>query len=274
MKIQTINNYTNTPKFKGNTTQDSSIINCSMDEYISSDKTKRVQFKLNKLDIFNFINSILASKGFFKNINPNEKIDVTLNIRDNTQKPQTLQPKKTDIPAEIKRKPVIQNDEYPFPNPPFKSNPTEEQKQEYVNVLLKYIQDGCPSKEKAKAIEIITEYGDKVDKENLYKLEACMSSEDEDVIKAALQYFKKWGDEGNIGIVMFPIRNPKYTSLTGKSEIYTQILKTVQKLANLQDYTPKERERIFYEPISNLLNHTDERVRKIAQETLDKISIE
>ena len=46
----------------------------------------------------------------------------------------------------------------------------------------------------------------------------------------------------------------------------------IQKLADLSDYTEKEREDVFYRPIRRLLKHSDEKVRAMAQETLDKIT--
>ena len=182
-----------------------------------------------------------------------------------------LEGKELVFNLEIENNTQLDNDNKtpPFPSKPFTNTPTPEQKQEYVDSLLKYIAGNKPSVEdKVRAINEINKYG--ID--NLDKMIDYLSDDiDDEIIQATLQTFAKWGNQKYANRAICPFLSPE-SSLTSRSKTYIEALKTIQKLADLSDYTEKEREDLFYRQIRRLLKHSDEKVRAMAQETLDKIT--
>ena len=93
-------------------------------------------------------------------------------------------------------------------------------------------------------------------------------SEDESIIRQTLKIYQKYGSEKNITVVSNPIALSKVTIT--QEETFIEVLKTIQKLAKLENLT-KEEQLFILTPIERLLNHENENVRKMAQETLNKI---
>ena len=258
MKVENISNY-NTQNFYGAKKQTNKCIeiDCSIDEYIN-DKDKiiyKISFKDKAIQI---IKQFIA--GLFKKENKEGKLSLIISLENSAV------PAKDIKSQDTKKLPNIPA----FPSKPFTNAPTPEQKKEYVDSLLKYIAGNKPSVEdKVRAINEINKYG--ID--NLDKMIDYLSDDiDDEIIQATLQTFAKWGNQKYANRAICPFLSPE-SSLTSRSKTYIEALKTVQKLADLSDYTEKEREDVFYRPIRRLLNHSDEKVRAMAQETLDKIAI-
>lgn len=130
------------------------------------------------------------------------------------------------------------------------------------------LKNGADDSKLIKAAEYITEHGIS----NIEEINTTyFANGSDDVIISLVKLYEKWGSKNQADYLMIPIASKKYTSLTDRSELYKEILKAVQKLADLSDYTEQERKEIFYNPIRNLLNHNDKDVRTLAQETLNKI---
>lgn len=67
------------------------------------------------------------------------------------------------------------------------------------------------------------------------------------------------------------VNNVVQNEIIKEDETFIEVLKTIQKLAHLENDDPKDRETIL-KPVRRLLNHQSESVRKTAQETLDKLT--
>ena len=131
------------------------------------------------------------------------------------------------------------------------------------------LKNGADDSKLIKAAEYITEHGIS----NIEEINTTyFANGSDDVIISLVKLYEKWGSKDQADYLMIPIASKKYTSLTDRSELYKEILKAVQKLADLSDYTEQERKEIFYNPIRNLLNHNDKNIRTLAQETLNKIT--
>ena len=152
-----------------------------------------------------------------------------------------------------------------FPTPKFTSNPNAAQRDEYVDELIKYINSTPDTKLQLKALKEIEKYGIG----DIDDISTMMLSEDESVIRETLKIYQKCGTDKDVFDIIGPIR--RETIEIKEDETFIEVLKTIQKLAQLQNDDPKDKE-IILKPIRRLLNHKSESVRKIAQETLDKLS--
>ena len=95
-----------------------------------------------------------------------------------------------------------------------------------------------------------------------------LSNTDEVLIRETLKVYQKYGTDKDAYIVIEPIVGDIKIK---EDKTFIEVLKTIQKLAHLENDDPKDREAIL-RPIRRLLNHQSENVRKIAQETLDKLT--
>ena len=151
-----------------------------------------------------------------------------------------------------------------FPTPKFTSNPNAAQRDEYVDELIKYMNSTPDTKLQLKALKEIEKYGIG----DIDDISTMMLSEDESVIRETLKIYQKCGTDKDVFDIIGPIR--RETIEIKEDETFIEVLKTIQKLAQLQNDDPKDKE-IILKPIRRLLNHKSESVRKIAQETLDKL---
>ena len=150
-----------------------------------------------------------------------------------------------------------------FPTPKFTSNPNAAQRDEYVNELIKYMNSTPDTKLQLKALKEIEKYGIG----DIDYITGWLSSTDENAIRETLKIYQKYGSNKDAYIVIEPIVGDIKIK---EDETFIEVLKTIQKLAQLQNDDPKDKE-IILKPIRRLLNHKSESVRKIAQETLDKL---
>ena len=183
-----------------------------------------------------------------------------------SKKKEKLPQKRPEIkPSEVKIKPnkveCIIND---FPTPKFTSDPTLDQKNEYVNELLKYMNSTPDTKLQLKALGEIEKYGIS----DIDYITDWLSNTDEVLIRKTLKIYQKYGKDKDAYIVIEPIVGDIKIK---EDETFIEVLKTIQKLAHLENDDPKDRE-VILKPIRRLLNHQSESVRKMAQETLDKLT--
>lgn len=207
------------------------------DEYIK-ENGKNVKIRFNVGEFINFIKKTLFNK--------DKEEDVILEIEDKREKSSenTLN---NDFNSEQK-------------------NPREEMTSQKA---LETLKNGADDSKLIKAVEYITAHGiSDIEEINT----TYFANGSDDVIISLVKFYEKWGSKDQADYLMIPITSKKYTSLTDRSELYKEILKAVQKLADLSDYTEQERKEIFYNPIRNLLNHNDKNIRILAQETLNKIT--
>ena len=151
-----------------------------------------------------------------------------------------------------------------FPTPKFTSKPTIQQRDEYVNELLKYMNSTPDTKLHLKVLKEIEKYGIK----DIDYITPMLLSEDEGVIRETLKIYQKYGIDEKAYEVIFPIRGDDIK--IKEDETFIEVLKTIQKLAHLENDDPNDRE-IILRPVRRLLDNKSEKVRKAAQETLDKL---
>lgn len=151
-----------------------------------------------------------------------------------------------------------------FPTPKFTSKPTMQQRDEYVHELLKYMNSTPDTKLHLKALKEIEKYGIK----DIDYITGWLSSPDESAIRETLKIYQKFGKDKDAYIVIEPIAidNIKIK----EDETFIEVLKTIQKLVHLENDDPNDRE-IILRPVRRLLDNKSEKVRKAAQETLDKL---
>ena len=168
-----------------------------------------------------------------------------------------------DIQAPQKEvSPIIQ--EPIFPTPKFTSKPSVAQRDEYVNELLKYMNSTPDAKLHLRALGEIKKYGIS----DVDDISTMMLSDNESVIRETLKIYQKYGTNEVVFDAIGPIRRDAIE--IKEDETFIEVLKTIQKLAHLENDDPKDRE-IILKPVRRLLNHKSESVRKLAQETLDKL---
>ena len=250
MNIQKINNFNNITfqkKDKNNKkpNKKGAIISCKISEQEEQGR-KQITITFDKKQFLDFINSILSI--FNLNKSKNNAPEVSHHDIEETQKEAT---------------PIIQ--EPIFPTPKFTSNPTLAQRNEYINELLKYINSTPDTKLQLKALSEIEKYGIS----DIDYISTMMLSEDESIIRETLKIYQKYGTDKDAYIVIEPIAVDNTEIKEDKT--FIEVLKTIQKLAHLENDDPKDRE-IILKPVRRLLNHKSEKVRRAAQETLDKLS--
>ena len=124
----------------------------------------------------------------------------------------------------------------------------------------------CTSEKVITLIKQCTETGiDDID-----TLASYLNMGNDEISMAVIKFYEKWGTPKSAVLLTDVIPDDK-TALTGRSELYQEALKAIQKLADVSSYTEDDKEICFYEPIKNLLNHSDEKVRALAKETLEKL---
>ena len=152
-----------------------------------------------------------------------------------------------------------------FPTPKFTSNPTIKQRDEYVDNLLEFFKSTQDANAKLKALKEIEKYG-------IADLsciaENLIGGGNEAIMQETLRIYSKWGSPDDAYQVIEPIVTSEISITQEKT--FIEVLKTIQKLAKLENDSVQDRE-IVLKPIRRLLKHENENVRKMAQETLDKI---
>ena len=248
MNIQKINNFNNITfqkKDKNNKpNKKGAIISCKISEQEEQGR-KQITITFDKKQLLDFTNSILSI--FNLNKNKNNAPEVSHQDIEETQKEAT---------------PIIQ--EPIFPAPKFTSNPTLAQRNEYVNELIRFMNSTSDTKLQLKALSEIEKYGIS----DIDNISTMMLSEDESIIRETLKIYQKYGTDKDVFDIIGPIR--RETIEIKEDETFIEVLKTIQKLAHLENDDPKDRE-IILKPVRRLLNHQSESVRKMAQETLDKL---
>ncbi len=151
-----------------------------------------------------------------------------------------------------------------FPTPKFASKPTIQQRDEYVNELLKYMNSTPDTKLHLKALKEIEKYGIK----DIDYITGWLSSPDESAIRETLKIYQKYAPNKKAYDVIEPIVIDDIK--IKEDETFIEVLKTIQKLAHLENDDPNDRE-IILRPVRRLLDNKSEKVRKAAQETLDKL---
>jgi len=266
MKIQKIFNNTIGFKSKFNTRKDYPKTSTKP---LSNEINGTVSVSVKKCDLdgnkktysLSLTNARALAQAILNPMNNNKEINFEVEIEDNAN---TIE--NSDKISEISQKTVK---EIPvFPTKPFEGNPTTEQRNEYVKSLLKVVDSSrVPMEERVRAMDEINEYGiDDLDKIAIYL------TDDDELVKPALRILAKWGDKDYADSATLPFCSSA-TSLTSRNSVYIEALNTVQKLADLSEYTEKEREDIFYQPIRNLTKHLDKDVANLAKETLEKITV-
>ena len=172
--------------------------------------------------------------------------------------------KPPEVKIETNKVESIINDLNDFPAPKFTSNPTLAQRNEYVNELIRFMNSTSDTKLQLKALSEIEKYGIS----DIDNISTMMLSEDESIIRETLKIYQKYGTDKDVFDIIGPIR--RETIEIKEDETFIEVLKTIQKLAHLENDDPKDRE-IILKPVRRLLNHKSESVRKIAQETLEKL---
>ena len=244
-KINTINTIAFQKKEKNNKpNKKGAIISCKISEQEEQGK-KQIILRLNKFNTS--VKSILSKLDIFNVFKSKTKTGIK-GESTNVQKETT---------------PKIQ--EPIFPTPKFTSNPTLAQKDEYVNELLKYMNSTPDTKLQLKALGEIEKYGIS----DVDYISTMMLSDDESIIRKTLKIYQKYGTDKDVFDIIGPIRRD--TIEIKEDETFIEVLKTIQKLAHLENDDPKDRE-VILKPVRRLLNHQSESVRKIAQETLDKLN--
>lgn len=170
-------------------------------------------------------------------------------------------------PAVENIKSVDTNKKIPiFPTPKFKSNPTIEQRDKYIKEVLDFFYSTPDVDNRLKALKEIEKYGIN----DLCNIQQnLIGGENETLMQETLRIYQKWGTADNAFNVIEPIAVSQIKITEEKT--FVELLKTIQKLARLENESEEAREIIF-KPIRRLLNHKNENIRKIAQETLDKIT--
>ena len=243
-KINTINTIAFQKKEKNNKpNKKGAIISCKISEQEEQGK-KQIILRLNKFNTS--VKSILSKLDIFNVFKSKTKTGIK-GESTNVQKETT---------------PKIQ--EPIFPTPKFTSNPTLNQKNEYVNELLKYMNSTPDTKLQLKALGEIEKYGIS----DIDYITGWLSNTDEVLIRKTLKIYQKYGKDKDAYIVIEPIVGDIKIK---EDETFIEVLKTIQKLAHLENDDPKDRE-VILKPIRRLLNHQSESVRKMAQETLDKLN--
>ena len=243
-KINTINTIAFQKKEKNNKpNKKGAIISCKISEQEEQGK-KQIILRLNKFNTS--VKSILSKLDIFNVFKSKTKTGIK-GESNNVQKETT---------------PKIQ--EPIFPTPKFTSNPTLAQKDEYVNELLKYMNSTPDTKLQLKALGEIEKYGIS----DVDDISTMILSDDEGVIREILKIYQQHAPSEKVYDVIEPIVGDIKIK---EDETFIEVLKTIQKLAHLENDDPKDRE-VILKPVRRLLNHQSESVRKIAQETLDKLN--
>lgn len=212
------------------------------DEYVKNEE-RVIKIKLKKDEIIEFI-----KKSFLKN--RDESVDLTIEINKEKKKEET----------DIKNAQI---------NTSNSKNQTDEKSLLTAEEATKILKNGPNDNAKIiKALEYVTEHG--TDKKELPFF--YLDNDMDDIAISAVRFFEKHGTKKDAVLVMSPITGKEYIPLNDRGNLYKETLKTVQKLADLTSYSEQDRIDIFYEPIENLLNHSDKEVRELAQETLEKIT--
>ena len=182
-------------------------------------------------------------------------------------KPETIAQKRKRLSLERAKEPTkINKPLNEFPTPKFSSNPTIEQRDEYVSELLKYINSTPDTKLQLKGLKEIEKYG--INRDDICHIGTLTSDNDESIIREALKIYQKHGTNDDAFVIIGPIRRSEID--IKEEETFIEVLKTIQKLAHLENETPKDRE-IILGPVRRLLDNENENIRKMAQETLKKI---
>ena len=260
MKIQKINNYNNIAfqrdKKEHKTEKQRFYLSCDIDEHEKNGR-KQICFRFDKDELAAFFASFVSKINFF-NKDKDKTLDIDINPSLNSEDKNSaiiITPEKVEPAIQ---KPV-------FPTPKFTSNPTIQQRDEYVSELLEYMNTTPDTKLQLKALKEIEKYGIK----DVDDITNGLDSIDESVIRQTLRIYQKYGTDKDAYIVIEPIVIKKIK--IKEEETFIEVLKTIQKLAHLENDTPQDRE-IILRPVRRLLNHENENIRKMAQETLDKIT--
>ena len=265
MQIQKINNYNNITfqKEKPEKRKDkqNNHLSCDIKEFEKNGK-KQICFICNKDELVAFLNYIISKIPVF-NKNKYKTIDIKMDANLD-KKEQIIDENNENEPTPAKT-PTIK--EPIFPTPKFSSNPTIEQRDEYVSELLKYINSTPDTKLQLKGLKEIEKYG--INRDDICHIGTLTSDNDESIIREALKIYQKHGTNDDAFVIIGPIRRSEID--IKEEETFIEVLKTIQKLAHLENETPKDRE-IILRPVRRLLDNENENIRKMAQETLDKIT--
>ena len=248
MKIKNVNNFGNVTFQKNDKNnkinKKGAIISCKISEQEDRGR-KQITITFYKKQFLDFVNSILSILNLNKS--KNNAPEVSHQDIEKTQKETT---------------PIIQ--EPTLPTPKFTSNPSISQRDEYVNELIKFMNSTPDTKLQLKALSEIEKYGIS----DIDYITGWLSNTDEVLIRETLKVYQKYGTDKDAYIVIEPIVGDIKIK---EDKTFIEVLKTIQKLAHLENDDPKDRE-IILKPVRRLLNHRSETVRKIAQETLEKLS--
>ena len=256
MKIQKINNSNINFRKNEYCTKANTSIKCNIDEY-SDGKKRMISFSFEKEALFKTFKNLMSRFGFFTE--KENEVDIQINI--NPKEPVTTE---KEIESRIKSNP--KSSELPFPTPKFTSNPTIKQRDEYVDNLLEFFKSTQDANAKLKALKEIEKYG-------IADLsciaENLIGGGNEAIMQETLRIYSKWGSPDDAYQVIEPIVTSEISITQEKT--FIEVLKTIQKLAKLENDSVQDRE-IVLKPIRRLLKHENENVRKMAQETLIKIT--
>ena len=245
-KINNVNNVTFQKRKKDNKRNYQNTISFNITEQEQEGK-KQIVITFLKEQFTSFLASLLSKHDQDKN-----------NIEIEDQKTNLTDEKS----AKKEKEPTIQGPI--FPSPKFTLNPSVSQRDEYVNELLTYINSTPDTKLHLRALGEIEKYG----MSDIDNIATMLLSEDEEVIRETLKIYQKYGSSEEVFKVIGPIRREKFD--IKEDETFIEVLKTIQKLAHLENDDPKDRE-IILRPVRRLLEHKSEKVRKAAQETLNKL---
>lgn len=252
MKIQEIKN--NNIYFQRFRKQSPSTqtIDCEVKQYCENDE-KMIGINFKKNDVLGFL------LGFIPRPHGNKNKNKAINCKLQISLPQETMPEAITA-EETDSKPKLP----PFPSPKFTSNPTPQQRDEYINEILKFLDSNIDTESKLKGLEEIKKYGIS----DIDLINFCLDDNSEEVIRKTLSIYQKYGTDKNPYQIIGLIR--KDNIQITQEETFIELLKTMQKLAQLKNDTFEERE-IILKPIRKLLSHENENIRRMAQETLDKI---
>ena len=248
MNIQKINTF-NAVAFKkrrknDNPNKQNGFLSCSIVEKEEQGQ-KQIVITINKKQLIDFTALLFSKLNIFNN--DSNKLTTQTTPENNT--PEEANP--------VIKEPI-------FPSPKFTSNPSVSQRDEYVNELLKYMNSTPNTKLQLKALKEIEKYGIS----DVDDISTMILSDDESVIREILKIYQQHAPSKKAYDAIEPIVGDIKIK---EDETFIEVLKTIQKLAHLQNDDPKDRE-IILKPVRRLLNHQSESVRKMAQETLDKLN--
>ena len=253
------------PKTSTQLKKDVRVNGAIQNEKLEEDKFKKSENK--KIDKKKIIKIGAILTGVLIAITAFLKRKQIMNFISNFSKKKELAPQERPKikPPEVKIEPnKIESTINDFPTPKFTSNPSISQRDEYVNELIKFMNSTPDTKLQLKALSEIEKYGIS----DIDYITGWLSNTDEVLIRETLKVYQKYGTDKDAYIVIEPIVGDIKIK---EDKTFIEVLKTIQKLAHLENDDPKDREAIL-RPIRRLLNHQSENVRKIAQETLDKLT--